>query len=143
MVPDAVARNRKPPCYNGKMFGEREKARSWQPRYSVKTLVMLVTVLGAFLGCWVATRTQGVNDVSMRINRDDLKHFGTSEDRPLDDARRAEVWKVKAQAPFVIAAIDWDSIYSGGRYLMASSGHRVYYFWFFGYVVKLPYERRI
>jgi len=38
--------------------------------------------------------------------------------------------------------MQWNSTYTGGQYYMVSSGRRVYYFWFFGCIVKLPYSHR-
>ncbi|MDP6557451.1 MAG: hypothetical protein QGF59_10725 [Pirellulaceae bacterium] len=124
------------------MPSERDKTKRWRPKFSVRTLVVLVTLICAYLACWAATRTRGVDDVSMHVNLEDLANFGTPEEGPLDAVRRAEVWMVTAKVPFLVGAIEWDSMYSGGRYLMATSGRRVYYLWFFGYVAKLPYSHR-
>lgn len=41
--------------------GEEEKAKRWRPRFSVRTLVILVTVVCAYFGAWEATKRYGVH----------------------------------------------------------------------------------
>ena len=44
-----------------------------------------------------------------------------------------ELYDVKAAIPFVVGV-------NGGNVLFRETCRRHYYFWFFGYVAKLPYE---
>ena len=93
------------------MTPERDKPKRWRPRWSVRTLVIVVTLVCAYLACWGPTKNRGVNDVLKHVDQGS----NTSRTMPL------------------IVGID---VFVYDR---RSTVHR-YYFWFFGYVAKLPYE---
>ena len=92
---------------------QHDKAKRWRPRFSVRTLVVFVTLVCVYFGCWEITKRWGLEglDPSMKI------------------ATRAS-----CPMPFVIAG-DGFSTYAGSPYRV----HRNYYFWFFRPVFKLPY----
>jgi hypothetical protein len=92
------------------MPSERDKAKRWRPRFSVRTLVILVTLVCCYAACWGPTKTRGVLEVPPEFL------FGTGPPRP---PRRSS-----GVAPLIVQT-DY-------------AGRECYYFWFFGYVAKLP-----
>ena len=84
--------------------------KRWRPRFSVRTLVILVTLVCCYAACWGPTKTKGVEDVDNHVWP--ASHEAVSATMPL------------------VVEIKW-------------FGGRLYYFWFFGYVAKLPYERDV
>ena len=91
------------------MAREQNSPKRWRPRWSVRILLIVITLICAYFACWGPTKRQGVEYV------------------------RHQVYKFKfdieAVAPLLVKA---DDFY-----------RRSYYFWFFGYVAKLPYEREL
>ena len=85
--------------------------KRWRPRFSLRTLVILVTLVCCYAACWGPTRTRGVKDVVQ------LYEWVIPG------------WSASTSLPLVVHV-------DNGR-----THH--YYFWFFGYVAKLPYERQI
>jgi len=100
------------------MTSQHDKAKRWRPRFSVRTLVVLVTLLCCYAACWGSTKTRGRAQV--------------------EKATKLWVEDSSAVAPLIVAI---DGVKFVGR--VETRGHRHYYFWFFGYVAKLPYERQI
>ena len=100
------------------------KAKRWRPRLSVRTLAILITLVCCYAACWGPTKKSGV---------DDLKNYYTQRDRWLEDD------DISVNAPLIIQADEW---HPGGS---TSSRFRQprYYFWFFGFIAKLPYGRDI
>ena len=97
--------------------------KRWRPRFSVRTLVILVTLVCCYVACWGPTKTWGVRDVEEYDSRL-LRLFGSRVD---------EAWESPI-VPLIISSED-----NGNSNLTT----RRYYFWFFGYVAKLPYERDV
>ena len=95
------------------MTSHPDKPNRWRPRFSVKTLVIVVTLVCCYFGTWELTK-RGLPS--------------------LDQSARPT-----SPMPFVVAG-DYFTV-SGNRQL--SRQGRTYYFWFFGYVLKLPYERNV
>jgi hypothetical protein len=99
------------------MTSQHDKPKRWRPRFSVRTLVIVVTPVCSYAACWGPTKTQGIEDIRAR-----------QELEPV------------AIVPFVITSgAKLKQPYPGLYEVNASK--RSYYFWFFGYVAKLPYER--
>ena len=96
------------------------KRPSWRPRWSIRLLLVVVTLLCAYLACWRPTVSRAVRDVSLASSN--LDRF---------------TWNEDVIAPLLVRA---DEIYVGRSDVTPRRG---YYFWFFGYVVRLPYEREI
>ena len=115
--------------------------KRWRPRFSVRTLVILVTLVCCYAACWGPTRTQGVTDVRTHI-------YGPPF--PPDVHTNIDGFPLPSPlyfnrpygtgTPHVPLVIGWEERGRATR-SWGSKGHRQYYFWFFGYVVKLPYER--
>ena len=91
--------------------------------------MILVTLVCCFAACWRPTKTQGVADVSQHLCDNDMDP-GYANILP---HAQHNVFAVSATMPFVVNSEDlW-----GG----AGRNPREYYFWFFGYVAKLPYKQ--
>ena len=95
-----------------------QKSKRWLPRWSVRILLIAITLICAYLACWGPTKNQGVSDVAV---------FQPGRRSMLEGT-----WiDVSAIVPFVVR--------KDHRY----KATRSYYFWFFGYVAKLPYEKEL
>ena len=42
---------------------DKPKRRRWRPRFSVRTLVILLTLVCCYAACWGPTKRHGVDDV--------------------------------------------------------------------------------
>jgi hypothetical protein len=95
---------------------QHDKPKRWRPRFSVRTLVIVVTLVCCYAACWGPTKTRGLEDVREYVlQRSSRSHFG-------------EAFYTSAKVPLVVGI---------------TSTRTRYYFWFFGYVAKLPYEREL
>jgi hypothetical protein len=72
-----------------------------------------------------------VDDVSLHIATELVERSGSSEDSREVAQRAKDAAKVTATVPF-IESVD--------KLIGRAAFERHYYFWFFGYVAKLPYE---
>lgn len=90
------------------------------PRFRLRTLLVLVTLVAAYLACWAPTRWYGPRDVWNAGHMPTQVVIGHEDPPP-----------PRAVAPLLVAVDD----------MTFFDPRRRYYFWFFGYVVKLPYER--
>ena len=118
------------------MTNPRPTSKRFRLRFSIRTLVIVVTLVCCYAACWGPTKEYGPADVDESIS---YLHF------------RLEVVPV---APLVISVNDLPTYYNGslpitgdisalpGTRLVYTKPRR-YYFWFFGYVAKLPYEREV
>ena len=110
-----------------------QQPKRFRPRFSVRTLAIVVTLVCCYAACWGPTKRRGVEDV-LSLNRN----------RWLDSEYGLSAWPminadVSARLPLIVREVDMP-IEPGGRTIRQLAIHR-YYFWFFGYVAKLPYER--
>ena len=103
------------------MITQPDKPKRWRPRFSVRTLVILVTLLCCYAACWGPTKRDGVTDVL------DQSHIWTY------DESGAVV------APLIVRQRELNPDVND----LGISDAWCYYFWFFGYVAKLPWEREI
>ena len=79
---------------------------------------MIITLVCCYAACWRATKTRGVNDVTQHVSTNPF----------LIDPQYV------AWLPLMVKT-DVSSPFRDDPAL------ELYYFWFFGYVAKLPYER--
>src|SRR5688572_5312529 len=84
----------------------------FRPRFSIRTLAIVVTLVCAYFGAWEATKRHGISDMGAD---------------PLGE--------VESPMPFIVRQ---DEIISTDSVKYATP--RRYYFWFFGAKIKLPYE---
>ena len=112
-------------------------AMNLRPRFSIRTLLVLVTLAGLYFGCWEVTKRWGV------------EHRSWKSDERLDPFTSPFL---SSPVPFVIrrdrygVAIDWDSMDRGQLEWLSKNVSFVgppiseYHFWFFGYTAKLPFQ---
>ena len=107
--------------------GTSDEISRWQsntlrPRFSVRTLVVLVTLVCLYFGCWEATKSKGVEDIETVVfSTIDHGVFRLDHDVPV---------------PFLVRTRARSHPTDGK---LIHSWHRDY-IWFFGYVAKLPNE---
>ncbi len=104
--------------------------KRWRPRFSVRTLVILVTLVCCYAACWGPTKTRGVADVEEATQEISFRLMlqGASPEE-IEDIFRDDCTCL----PLIVRMPRHDDP-AGGYH---------YYFWFFGYVAKLPYEREL
>ena len=94
--------------------------------------MILLTLVCGYAACWGPTSTQGVQNVTDLVRQDQMGHL----------------YDATIFAPLVVVTDEVEGLdyhESNGIAFFTGIGQRrmCYYFWFFGYVVKLPYERDI
>jgi hypothetical protein len=108
--------------------------KRFRPRFSIRTLVVLVTLICVNFGLWGATKNQGIDDVRRLIHRPWTESEYESL-RTIGEAGGVS-WDEAATLPLVVGVSR-----SNGAWTSAPAYRRCYYFWFFGYAAKLRYER--
>ena len=110
------------------MIIRHDKPKRWRPRFSVRTLPIVVTLVSVYFGCWVPTRSRGVADaVRYALRPGEVRVSGM----PSTGVLYIPEGNAAATLPLLVVfdKIDFGVIV-----------RRRYYFWFFGYVAKLPFE---
>jgi hypothetical protein len=103
------------------MTSQHDKPKRWRPRFSVRTLVIVVTLVCCYAACWGPTKTKGVIDVRLFLVSHGIINAG------VPCAVLPLLIKVEPdlkEGPFLSL-----------RSLMVQ---RIYFIWCFGYVVALP-----
>jgi hypothetical protein len=100
------------------MASQHDKAKRWRPRFSVRTLAIVVTLVCCYAACWGPTKRWGVREACEFEYRE---HAG---------------WYCRPVAPFLVRLTEIP-------HNNLEPPKNCYYFWFFGYVAKLPYEREV
>src|SRR5262245_13817229 len=116
-----------------KFWPRQISLRSFRPRFSLRTLAILVTLVCAYFGAWEVTKRHATNMVGQR-------------DQTNDEALEWRVRNASAILPFVICHDD--IVYSSRRHDDEFRGHteyeysypRRYSLWFFGPSFDLPIE---
>ena len=101
----------------------------WRPRFSVRTLAVLVTLVCCYAACWGPTKTRGIRDVERRVFMVEDGSIDAEIAKGLANLFGPGPCEVSATMPLVVEVDD--------------TAVSTYYFWFFGYVAKLPYERDV
>ena len=91
-------------------------------------MVIVVTLVCCYAACWGPTRKRGIGDVQSLV----------CEPVYLYD----DVWAIVSEEEILDASVRLPLLVRVTRDELSHAVHR-YYFWFFGYVAKLPYEREI
>lgn len=94
-----------------------------RPRFTLRTLVILVTFVCCYAACWGPTKRRGVHDVERT-------------ERSVDEL----FFEASAKLPLIVGATVAKVGPAPSRRIKA---FRRYHFWFFGYVAKLPFEREL
>ena len=103
-----------------------------RPRFSIRTLLVLVTLVGVYFGCWEVTKRRGLE--SAVGSDDDTLTF------PFDSSPGPFVITRMRYRLHGVARVSFPGI---GATPFRADAHREYYGWFFGYVAKLPFEREV
>lgn len=103
------------------------KAMWWQPKFSVRAMLLLVTLVCVYAACWRPTSDYGMADVKDFIDAQPAKRCGNTE----------------LVAPLVVEVEEYQYPDEPVGYLFSPAVRRCYYVWFFGYVAKLPWERSV
>jgi hypothetical protein len=86
-----------------------------RPRYSLRLLLILLTIACLYLGCWFPTATSGVRDINARYSM---------RSRPV--------------APlFLVTDIYESRMENGAPPKVVTQRTRIHYFWFFGWTANL------
>jgi len=103
--------------------------KGWRPTFSLKTLSIVVTMVCCYVACWGPTKSQGEEDVFRY-------EFGITDEDSLGTEWIRSTSDTKAAIPLVV------EVDSGELALWSTTNppRRHFYFWFFGYVTKLPFE---
>ena len=115
------------------MTNPRPTPKRFRPRFSIRTLAIVVTLVCCYAACWGPTKRRGVVDVYSHTNANGVA---------------SGYRDASAAAPLVVGINDSPQgmfVSPRGAYTATTSvtTTRRYYFWFFGYVAKLPYEREV
>jgi hypothetical protein len=100
-----------------------------RPRISIRTSAILLTLMCCYAACWSPTKRRGVEDVVSSI--DDNMHWVANEVSVAPLLVRAD--RVEHAPHVLLASLDE----------CAFTWNRRYYFWFFGYVVELPFGQKV
>ena len=112
------------PRYEGRAMVAEPGRKRRMPRFSMRTLAVLLTNICLYFACWLPTTTTGVRDVGNRL---------ASESYYSADGNQ---YRATPKAPLVLA---WC-----GEQVRVSFPAQVirrtsYYFWFFGWVARIPF----
>jgi len=110
------------------MTSQHDTSKRWRPRFSIRTLVVVVTLVCCYAACWGPTKTRGVKDVLNHVQEVDAKLY------PSEQGYFPGL-TLNTSSPSVPLIVGID-------YFQGQTARR-YYFWFFGYVAKLPFERDV
>lgn len=94
-------------------------------RVSIRMLFGVVLLACGYMACWGPTKMQGVVDVKRK--------FHTHPDRMFDYP--------EVIAPLIVSSEVVRSVHPVGQRFAEFACARCYYFWCFGYAIKLPFER--
>ena len=131
------------------MTTQHDKPKRWRPRFSVRTLAIVVTLVCCYAACWGPTKRRGIEDALQYEYGTPATASGfeaaieADDDDAWDPALLRRLSGVAGFDPSpaapLIVRID-ELSYANVR---TKTLRRTYYFWFFGYVAKLPWEREI
>src|SRR5687767_14321213 len=104
-------------------------ARHFRPRFSVRTLVIFVTLICAYLGTWEATRRHGPRDVLLAIYPEYSPQWVDDSYIPAATANGS----ISVPMPFVVVMQRRIQIPS-----KPDTQVRDHYFWFNGWTTSVP-----
>jgi hypothetical protein len=90
-----------------------------------------MTLMCCYAACWAPTKRGGVEDVENQVMS--VNHFDS--DVPVSET---------AFAPLVVQVdVPQFWLIRSSKVFSSDTGTSYYYFWFFGFVAKLPWEREL
>ena len=107
------------------MTAQHDTAKRRWPRFSMRTLIVLITVVCAYMACWRITATAGVADVI-----DDVYGYDNAQIDGID----FNPW---TPMPMIVRLDEYYAIGIGS--IMSV---RRYYFWYFVGSVPLPFQNQ-
>ena len=105
-----------------------QRTKRFRPRFSIRTLAIVITLACCYAACWGPTKRRGFEAVYNAGYR--LSESSEPRGFVLKGTERLP-------APLIVVATRIQD--NDGE----TSLFRSYYFWFFGFVTKLPWERDI
>ena len=95
--------------------------RPWRPRWSVRSLLIVVALVAAYLACWQPTHVEGIDDVRLRV-----------------DTEAVNSADIVVIAPLILRVDESHWYWGCWRTSEGCPANRHYYIWFFGLCVELP-----
>lgn len=121
------------------MTSQHDKANRWRPKFSVRTLVIVVTLVCCYAACWGPTKSRGVEDVcKYAIDAQESLNVDCGVIAASNQLHSESLQRNASSIPLFVEVVEED-VSSGTQVVFLEC--RTYYFWFFGYIAKLPYER--
>ena len=117
------------------MTSQHDKPKRWRPRFSIRTLVIVVTLVCCYAACWGPMKTQGVQDVLQRASGVGGQYHFVAATTMTSSGNFIWYGDATARLPLIAEVLVIENTTVG------DVSTRRYYFWFFGYVAKLPFER--
>lgn len=102
-----------------------------RPRFSVRTLAVVVTLVCAYFGAWEATKKQILSE------EESYSQIDRFEPRVWD--RRCIIPLLISQNQTVSGPKNWEEYHRGIRFKEA----RCYYLWILGPKIRLPFESSV
>jgi len=102
----------------------------WLSRFTLRTTLGCLAVLFLYYACWGPTKTRGVVDVWVHVN---LNATGWPWSTNFDLATTPEL-------PLVVSMLSAEPLVPENKDRQIE---RRYYFWFFGFVARLPVTHQI
>src|SRR5689334_9886166 len=99
--------------------------KSWRPRFSVRTLAIVVTLACVYFGLWTLTQREAARQYSIAVDK--TTRFFDDENSTL------AIMNSRSPLPLLISR---DEV----RFERPGLYPRCYYLWLFGPMVKLPLE---
>ena len=101
------------------MTSQHDKPKRWRPRFSIRTLVIVVTLACCYAACWGPTKKWGVEDV--------YRNFSCFHNV-----------ETKHVQPVIPLVLEVNPRFSGGAYSNGTLIGRGYVLWCFGCILPLP-----
>ena len=113
------------------MASGEEKAERWRPRFTVRTLVILVSLVCVYFGAWEITKRNAKTRANATIYGDN--------DEPL------RIFNTSIPMPFIVVRdeVQYRESTSKGGVSLTSEHRRSYHLWLFGPMFRLFYKEGI
>ena len=111
------------------MTTQGKTTKRWRPRFSLRTLVIVLTLICVYFGAWDATKRFGIPAVSKVAETDNGEFL-------------LPVLTADSRLPFCVTVVQEKKPKDRGYPVLAFQyGYRRDYIWIFGWVVHLRDER--
>jgi hypothetical protein len=117
--------------------GQRRRRKFWPPRFSLRTLILIMSLAGLYFWAWEATRSQGLPGATIRRTSGTYYLGGADNGRYLRAGRSNEVALVIHASSPLPCYFHTEELQVGGIQALHVRRH---YLWLFGSTHKLPIE---